>query len=230
MVPDTRYAILGLLRLRGPSHGYGLRKLFGELLGPGWEINRGQVYEMLSNLVEKHWVECLDPPGTSRDSKTYRITPEGEREFADWHAEHPQRSSRHRDALYLRLVLAEPGSEHHLLEDIAIAKQTCLDKLAAYTANACPLPEAAGEWERLAREAIDEDVTTDLHAKLEWLEKLRRRVEHHLAARSRDAAGETDVTAAPSSEADSPGGEAASPRGEADWPGGEAASPRDEAA
>jgi DNA-binding PadR family transcriptional regulator len=185
MVPDTRYAILGLL-LQGPGHGYGLATRFGELLGPGWAINRGQVYDMLHNLADKGWVERLSPPETHGGSQSYRITDKGEHAFAKWLAKHSRRSHPYREAFYLRLALTGPQNAHQLLKTIDIEKQACIDQLDAYTAeNACP-PAKASEWETLAREMIDEDVTTRLHGRLEWLEKVRIRVEHRLAERSRD--------------------------------------------
>jgi DNA-binding PadR family transcriptional regulator len=193
MVPDTRYAILGLL-LRGPSHGYELATCFGELFGPGWAINRGQVYDMLRTLKSKGWVEPLDPPETPQDSQSYRITRQGERAFVEWLAKPLCRSRPHRETLHLKLALAGPQDAHHLLKDIEIEKQACVDRLNAYTAeNACPPPANASEWETLAREAIDEDVTTQLHAKLEWLENLRKRVEHRLSEHSQDISEETGV-------------------------------------
>jgi DNA-binding PadR family transcriptional regulator len=186
MVPDTRYAILGLLS-RGPSHGYELAKRFGELLGPGWEINRGQVYDMLGRLEHNGLIERLGPPETAQGSQSYRITPTGERAFAKWRAKHASRSRAHRDPLYLKLVLAGPENAQHLLKDIEIEKQACIDKLNAYRheKTAC-LPENADEWETLAREAIDEDVTDWLDRRLLWLEKLRKRVEHRLVEHPQD--------------------------------------------
>jgi len=185
MVPDTRYAILGLL-LQGPRHGYGLATRFGELFGPGWAINRGQVYDMLHNLADKGCVERLSPPETPGGSQSYRITDKGERAFAKWLAKHSRRSRPHRETFYLKLALAGPQNAHQLLKIIDIEKQICIDQLDAYTAeNACP-PAEASEWETLAREMIDEDVATHLHGRLEWLEKVRTRVEHCLSERAQD--------------------------------------------
>jgi DNA-binding PadR family transcriptional regulator len=190
MVQDTRYAILGLL-LRGPSHGYELATHFGELLGPGWAIDRGQVYDMLRTLKSKGWVEPLDPPDTPQDAQSHQITPEGERAFVEWLAKPLHRSRPHRAGLHLKLALAGPRDAQRLLKDIEIEKQACVNRLNAYTVeNACPLPTNASEWETLAREAIDEGVTTQLHAELEWLENLRKRVEHRLSEHPQDTSGE----------------------------------------
>ncbi len=186
MVPDTRYAILGLL-MQGPSHGYGLATRFGELFGPGWAINRGQVYDMLQSLASKGWVERLGPPETPGGLQTYRITNKGEHAFAKWLATHSLRSRPHREPFYLKLTLTGPQNAQQLLKDIDIERQACIDQLDAYTGeNACP-PAEASEWETLAREMIDEDVTTRLHGRLEWLEKVRMRVEHRLAEHPQDA-------------------------------------------
>jgi DNA-binding PadR family transcriptional regulator len=193
MVPDTRYAILGLL-LRGPSHGYELATRFSELFGPGWAINRGQVYDMLGTLKKRGWVEPLDPPETPQDSQSYRITHQGERAFAEWLAKPAHRSSPHRETLHLKLALTGPEDACRLLKDIEIETQACVDRLNAYTTeNACPLPANASEWEMLAREAIDEDVTTQLHGRLEWLKNLRMRVEHRLSEHSQDTSPGTDA-------------------------------------
>ncbi|HXB66423.1 MAG TPA: hypothetical protein VNV42_16280 [Solirubrobacteraceae bacterium] len=111
-----------------------------------------------------------------------------------WLAGRPSSIRSHREPLHLKLAMTGPGDAHRLLKDIEIEKQACVDRLNAYTAeNACPLPENASEWETLAREAIDEDVTTQLHGKLEWLENLRLRVERRLSEHSQGISVETGV-------------------------------------
>ena len=185
MVSDTRYAILGLL-LQGPSHGYKIGTRFDELFGPGWAINRGQISAMLRTLERKGWVEILDTP-TPRGSQRYRITSTGEHAFVQWLSGRPSSTRSHREPLHLKLAMAGPEDAHRLLKDIEIEKQACVDRLNAYTTEEARFPAAhASEWETLARDAIDEDVTTQLDAKLEWLEKLRKRVEHHLAEHPQD--------------------------------------------
>lgn len=189
MVPDTRYAILGLL-LAGPNHGYGLATRFDELFGQGWAINRGQVYGTLHRLANKGWVERLSPPETPGGSQSYRITHKGEHAFAKWLANHSRCSPSHREEFYLKLALAGPQNAHQMLKIIDIEKQGCIDQLDAYTTENTRPPTKASEWETLAREMIDEDVTTRLHGRLEWLEKVRTRIEHRLSEHPQDTSPE----------------------------------------
>jgi DNA-binding PadR family transcriptional regulator len=188
MVPDTRYAILGLLA-RKPSHGYELAMRFDQVLGPGWEINRGQVYDMLSTLEEKRWVESLPAQQGGRKVKRYQITHVGERALDQWLVRPCADSQPQRETLYLKLALARPQDAPHLLESIARREQNCVDRLRAYTdGTRCALP-GASEWEILAREMIDEATATQLHGDLEWLSKIRARIEHALERSGEFAAG-----------------------------------------
>jgi DNA-binding PadR family transcriptional regulator len=198
MVPDTRYAILGLL-LRRPSHGYELAVRFGELFGPGWEINRGQVYDMVHTLEAKGLVERVPGSGaeTGRRSQRYRATEKGERAFADWLSAPASRPRPHRDTLYLKVALAGPHDASHLLESIAVQEQACVDRLRAYAEPARP---NADGWEALARDVIDEATSTQLHGELEWLAKMRARIERAL---ERFGASENDAAGKPPSRRDS---------------------------
>ena len=180
MVPDTRYAILGLL-IQEPSHGYELTNRFAEIVGPGWGISSGQIYEMLKTLAEEGWVERLGLPHATRGSQRYKITHEGERVFAKWVSSTSSSKRSHRETLYLKLALTGPQDAHLRLQEIEIEKQACVDQLNTYAANTAPAPANPDEWETFAREAIDEDVTRQLHGKLEWLENLRKRIEHRLS-------------------------------------------------
>jgi DNA-binding PadR family transcriptional regulator len=172
MVPDTRYAILGLLASK-PSHGYELAIRFGELFGPGWDLNTGQVYDMLGTLRKKGWAE--------RDGqKVHRITQAGDQALTEWHASPCAVAQSQRETIYLKLALARPQDAPHLLESIGRQEQACVDLLARYTEEAPSLPEGASDWEILARAWIDEATTTGLHGELEWLSKMRKRIESFL--------------------------------------------------
>jgi DNA-binding PadR family transcriptional regulator len=180
MVPETRYAILGLLA-RKPSHGYELVTRFGEIFGPGWEINRGQVYDMLETLREAGWAECPTPSQGGRKQKIHQITPAGGEALTEWHAKPCSGAQPQREELYLKLALARPQDAPHLLRSIAIQEQACVDLLRRYaTEDTSLVSEEVGEWETLARETIDEATTTRLHGELDCLSKMRKRLEHFL--------------------------------------------------
>ncbi len=180
MVPETRYAILGLLA-REPSHGYELVARFGELFGPGWEINRGQVYDMLETLRKAGWAECLPPRQGGRKQKIHQITQTGDEALTEWHARPCSGAQPQREELYLKLALARPQDAPHLLRSITIQEQACVDLLRRYATEDTSLAsDEASEWETLARETIDEATTTRLHGELDCLSKMRKRIEHFL--------------------------------------------------
>jgi DNA-binding PadR family transcriptional regulator len=179
MVADTRYAILGLLARR-QSHGYELAMRFDELFGRGWEINRGQVYDMLGTLEEKHLIEGVPGHQGGRKVKRYRITQAGECVLGEWLARPCTDAPPQRETLYLKLALARPQDAQHLLQSIALREQSCLDRLRAYAESTDRMPAGANDWEMIAREIIDEATTTQLHGDLEWLSKMRARIERAL--------------------------------------------------
>lgn len=180
MIPDTRYAILGLLA-RKPSHGYELANRFGDLFGPGWEISTGQISQILGTLTKAGWAECRPAHQGARKLKIHRITNAGEQALAEWQAR-PCPTQLPRETLYLKLALARPQDAPHLLQAIALQEQTCVDLLRRYTEDesASLRREDADEWETLALETIDEATSIRLHGELDWLSKTRRRIERFL--------------------------------------------------
>jgi DNA-binding PadR family transcriptional regulator len=135
---------------------------------------------MVSTLESNGWVERVSAPQTGRKEKHYRATEDGERAFAEWVATPSADGRPQRATLYLKLALAGPQDARHLLESIAIQEQACIDRLRAYADNPYQAPENATEWDILARDMIDETTTTQLHGELEWLAKMRSRIEQLL--------------------------------------------------
>lgn len=180
MIPDTRYAILGLLA-RKPSHGYELANRFGDLFGPGWEISTGQISEILRTLRKAGWAECRPAHQGARKLKVHQITDAGDQALAEWQAR-PCATQLLRETLYLKLALARPQDTPHLLRAIGLQEQTCVDLLRRYTEseNASLLRKDADEWETLALETIDEATSIRLHGELDWLSKTRKRIEGFL--------------------------------------------------
>jgi DNA-binding PadR family transcriptional regulator len=76
-------AILGLLKERS-MHGYELRKRLSETLGPFWQVSYGALYPALKRLRRSEAVEEVSPNGSvGRRKNVYRVTPHGQRLFAD---------------------------------------------------------------------------------------------------------------------------------------------------
>jgi DNA-binding PadR family transcriptional regulator len=177
MVPETRYAILGLLA-RKPGHGYELLARFSALFGPGWEINNGQVYDMLETLRRAGWAQCL--PSDQGRRKIHQITQAGDKALTDWHASPCGGANPQREELYLRVALARPQDAPHLLRNIAIQEQACVDLLHHYATEDTLMSGEADEWETLAHETIDEAITLRLHGEIDCLSKMRKRIEDFL--------------------------------------------------
>jgi DNA-binding PadR family transcriptional regulator len=179
MIPDTRYAILGLLA-RKPSHGYELATSFDELFGPGSKINVGQVSDILSAFRETGWAECMPSRRGRRELKIHQITHAGDQALTDWHTEPCGGTPFQRETFYLKLALARPQDAPHLLESIALREQACVDLLRHYANDASHVPEEADEWETLTRGTIDEAASIRYQGELDLLSKTRKRIERFL--------------------------------------------------
>ena len=76
-------AVLGLLKERS-MHGYQLKKSLSETLGPFWQVSYGALYPALKRLRLQGAVEQVYPKTqVGRRRNVYRITAEGERQFAE---------------------------------------------------------------------------------------------------------------------------------------------------
>lgn len=76
-------AVLGLLKERS-MHGYQLKKSLSDTLGPFWQVSYGALYPALKRLRTHGAVEQVYPKTeVGRRRNVYRITDEGERQFAE---------------------------------------------------------------------------------------------------------------------------------------------------
>lgn len=179
MIPDTRYAILGLLA-RKPSHGYELATRFGEVFGPGSKINVGQVSDILCAFRETGWAECMPSRRGRRELKVHQITSAGDQALTDWHAKPCGGMPFQRETFYLKLALARQQDAPHLLHSIALREQACVDLLRHYADDASHVQEEADEWETLTRGTIDEAASIRYQGELDLLSKTRKRIERFL--------------------------------------------------
>ena len=65
-----------LLALTEPQHGYGIMQQTAAMSGGRLLLSAGTLYGALSTLLERGWIEQLEPEPDSR-KKAYRLTPAG---------------------------------------------------------------------------------------------------------------------------------------------------------
>jgi DNA-binding PadR family transcriptional regulator len=101
---SVRHALLGLLS-EGPKYGLQLRQEFEARTGDVWPLNVGQVYTTLQRLERDGFVQS-DDGGEDERHKGFRITPEGERELAEWLRTPPEMTAPPRDELVMKVLVA----------------------------------------------------------------------------------------------------------------------------
>lgn len=97
-------AVLGLLK-ESSMHGYQLKKSLSETLGPFWQVSYGALYPALKRLRAHGAVEQVYPKTqVGRRRNVYRITEEGERQFAELLATGGERETADDNGFRVRLA------------------------------------------------------------------------------------------------------------------------------
>jgi DNA-binding PadR family transcriptional regulator len=111
-------AILGLLKDRA-MHGYQLKKHLADTLGSFWQVSYGSLYPALKRLQREGAVEMIFPKEElGRRKNVYRVTPAGEKLFAELLERAGQEASED-NAFSVRLTFfkyLKPESRIRLLE------------------------------------------------------------------------------------------------------------------
>lgn len=174
--------VLGLLKERA-MHGYELRKQLGTMLGPLWQVSWGSLYPTLRRLAREGAVEKVVEPSPRRRANgsmarrrtaepkgrrktVYRITPAGERLFAEMLEE----AGSTLDAEHFTLKLAffrylRPETRLMLLERRRAYLQ---DKLAQFRAN---LREYRERMDTYALSLQNHDMATT-ESDIAWIDEL----------------------------------------------------------
>ena len=119
------------------------------------------------------------------------INEAGAQAFRQWRQEPCLDIPPHREALYLKLALAEPQDLPGLLACVVQREQSCVDRLRKYAEGAYPAPSGATAWQSVARDLIDRATTALLETELDWLETMKACLEEQVAAlQGRQVAGE----------------------------------------
>jgi DNA-binding PadR family transcriptional regulator len=165
-----RYALLALLA-EGEAHGYELLKRFTQRLGPFWQPNVGQIYQLLHELEARGLVARRDIAAGTRLRRRFRTTPRGERTLRAWLARRPAWPPPLREEIFIRFLAAE--------RDGCGALRAQVDRQEAeYRRYVSGLhEEAVRPGSSLTRQLTHAAVVAQAEAHLHWLARCRELLE-----------------------------------------------------
>lgn len=119
----TEAALLGLLALRGPQSGYGLKKAVDASVGYFWKPAKTQIYAVLPRLVAaglatRRAVVQSDRP----DKQVYRLTAAGRQALTEW-LEAPPEPDGDRTPFLLRVYLGGLASTAALARHVQARRE-----------------------------------------------------------------------------------------------------------
>jgi DNA-binding PadR family transcriptional regulator len=134
-VPDTTYAVLGLVDKVPGASGYELVGVAGRSFAHFWPISQTLLYRELDRLANLGWVAATRVEQLHAPSKwTYRITAAGRQALAGWLATPTPATSSFRSGVMLRFFFAyrmHPDQVRSLLADYRSALQTQQEEFVA---------------------------------------------------------------------------------------------------
>lgn len=170
-LPDTTYAVLGLVDKVPGASGYGLVAVAGRSFDHFWPISQTLLYRELDRLANLGWVAATRVEQLHAPSKwTYRITTAGRQALADWLATPTPGSSSFRSGVLLRFFFAyrmRPDQVRSLLADYRSALQGQLEEFVAIMDKLAAVSTPAAKAGRLT--ALHGLRTAE--ARLRWVEE-----------------------------------------------------------
>jgi PadR family transcriptional regulator AphA len=176
-LPDSTYAVLGLIDKVPGASGYELVAVAGRSFSHFWPISQTLLYRELDRLTGRGWVAATRVEQLHAPSKwTYHITEAGGEALADWLATPTPATSSFRSGVLLRFFFAyrmHPHQLRSLLADYRSALQAqheefmaLMDKLAAVSTPAA----------RAGRLTALHGLRT-AEARLRWIEEVEPQLE-----------------------------------------------------
>ena len=171
-LPDTTYAVLGLIDKVPGASGYELVGVAGLSFAHFWPISQTLLYRELDRLTGLGWVAATRVEQLHAPSKwTYRITAAGQAALADWLATPTPATSSFRSGVLLRFFFAyrmHPDQVRSLLADYRSALQAQAEE---YLAIMDKLEAVSTPTARVGRLTALHGLRT-AEARLEWVEEV----------------------------------------------------------
>jgi DNA-binding PadR family transcriptional regulator len=168
----------------GPAHSYELAARIRALLGPGFDINTGQMSRLTKALLEKELIALIadsaEPmPRAGADRRVYAITPKGAEEYEDFFEKGPNETKLFRRSILVKIGLAGAERLGEIPAQIGGYEQHCLDRineLKRELDEILPDDDAQPHVDRVVlRLGIEADIA-QLKAELAWARHARHMV------------------------------------------------------
>jgi PadR family transcriptional regulator, regulatory protein AphA len=126
---SAKHALLGLL-LDRPAHPYQLAGRLHQRLGPAWEVNSGQVYQLVKRLEADGLIGRVQASsGEPEDRHVYEITDDGVGEFERWFHQNGTAVRLCRRPLLVKVTFAGPQRLNDALEKVDAYELECAQRL-----------------------------------------------------------------------------------------------------
>ena len=170
-LPDTTYAVLGLIDKVPGASGYELVGVAGRSFTHFWPISQTLLYRELDRLTSLGWVAATRVEQLHAPSKwTYHTSTAGQQALADWLATPTPATSSFRSGALLRFFFAyrmHPDQVRSLLADYRAALQAQAEELMAIMDKLAAVSTPAARAGRLT--ALHGLRTAE--ARLQWIEE-----------------------------------------------------------
>jgi DNA-binding PadR family transcriptional regulator len=164
-----RYAILGLLDGQ-ELHGYLIKSVFENRIGPVWSLNFGQIYQTLKDLKQRGLVEGRFDQGEGHIGRwVYTVTPKGRRSLETWLRRSPKRPQPIRDEIFIRLLVLDRKDVASSVVQLANQEHVYREYLTRLTLHRRALEPLVTE-ERLLNSLAADAALFHAEAHLKWLE------------------------------------------------------------
>ena len=176
-LPDTTYAVLGLIDKVPGASGYELVAVAGRSFAHFWPISQTLLYRELDRLTNLGWVAATRVEQLHAPSKwTYQTTAAGRQVLADWLATPTPGISSFRSGVLLRFFFSyrmHPDQVWSLLADYRSALAAQVEECTAIMDKLAALSTPAARAGRLA--ALHGLRTAE--ARLQWVEEAEAQLE-----------------------------------------------------
>ena len=171
-----RYAILGLLDGQ-ELHGYRIKTVFEDRIGPAWSLNFGQIYQTLKELRRRGLVEGRFDQGDGHIGRwVYTVTPKGRRALDTWLKRSPKQPQPIRDEIFIRLLVLDRKDLQSSLDQVSRQEHVYREHLTHLTAyrRTC---EPIKTEERMLNSLAADAALFHAEAHLRWLEHCRSQLQ-----------------------------------------------------